>query len=201
MNLQTMAPNAKRSLLVTLIFGAVAAGLYFGVIEQTEMKLVQVRKDVELNTQRSRTVAANLSRSEDVKKKVKDAEERLEKYRAAMIKPLLESTAMRAKSYVDTLAIGCGLVGMDYEPLEPIPLPTVKSIPRQRYVRCPIRVTCMGSYQKAVSFVRCLEKEFPLVAVAALVITARQEANSQQIEIILEWPMEQGANAAEMRAR
>ena len=201
MNLQTMAPNAKRSLLVTLIFGAVAAGLYFGVIEQTEMKLVQVRKDVELNTQRSRTVAANLSRSEDVKKKVKDAEERLEKYRAAMIKPLLESTAMRAKSYVDTLAVGCGLIGMDYEPLEPIPLPTVKSIPKQRYVRCPIRVTCMGSYQKAVSFVRCLEKEFPLVAVGGLVITARQEANNQQIEIILEWPMEQGANAAEMRAR
>lgn len=201
MNLQTMAPNAKRSLLVTLIFGAVAAGLYFGVIEQTEMKLVQVRKDVELNTQRSRTVAANLSRSEDVKKKVKDAEERLEKYRAAMIKPLLESTAMRAKSYVDTLAVGCGLIGMDYEPLEPIPLPTVKAIPKQRYVRCPIRVTCMGSYQKAVSFVRCLEKEFPLVAVGGLVITARQEANSQQIEIILEWPMEQGANAAEMRAR
>lgn len=190
MNLQTMAPNAKRSLLVTLIFGAVAAGLYFGVIEQTEMKLVQVRKDVELNTQRSRTVAANLSRSEDVKKKVKDAEERLEKYRAAMIKPLLESTAMRAKSYVEPLAVGCGLTGMVYESLEPIKLPVVRVVPQRKYVRCPIRMTCVGSYQKAVSFVRCLEKEFPLVAVAAITITSRNEANAQQVAIVLEWPME-----------
>ncbi len=191
MNLQTMAPNAKRSLLVTLIFGAVAAGLYFGVIEQTESKLIEVRREVEANRQRSRTVAANLARSDDVKKQVKEAEARLETFRAAMITPLLESTAMRAKSYVDTLAIGCGLMGMEYESLDPIQLPTIKEIPMRRYVRCPIRMTCTGSYQKAVSFIRCIEKEFPLVAVSSLTITTRQDVLNQQVVIILEWPMEQ----------
>ena len=190
MNLQTMAPNAKRSLLVTLIFGAVAAGLYFGVIEQTETKLVKVRKEVTTNAQRNRTVAANLARSDEVKKQVAEAEEKLEKFRAAMIRPLLESTAMRAKSYVEPLAVGCGLTGMVYESLEPIKLPVVRVVPQRKYVRCPIRMTCVGSYQKAVSFVRCLEKEFPLVAVAAITITSRNEANAQQIMIVLEWPME-----------
>ena len=190
MNLQTMAPNAKRSLLVTLIFGAVAAGLYFGVIEQTETKLVKVRKEVTTNAQRNRTVAANLARSDEVKKQVAEAEEKLEKFRAAMIRPLLESTAMRAKSYVEPLAVGCGLTGMVYESLEPIKLPVVRVIPQRKYVRCPIRMTCVGSYQKAVSFVRCLEKEFPLVAVAAITITSRNEANAQQVAIVLEWPME-----------
>ena len=190
MNLQTMAPNAKRSLLVTLIFGAVAAGLYFGVIEQTETKLVKVRKEVTTNAQRNRTVAANLARSDEVKKQVAEAEEKLEKFRAAMIRPLLESTAMRAKSYVEPLAVGCGLTGMVYESLEPIKLPVVRAVPQRKYVRCPIRMTCVGSYQKAVSFVRCLEKEFPLVAVAAITITSRNEANAQQISIVLEWPME-----------
>ena len=190
MNLQTMAPNAKRSLLVTLIFGAVAAGLYFGVIEQTETKLVKVRKEVTTNAQRNRTVAANLARSDEVKKQVAEAEEKLEKFRAAMIRPLLESTAMRAKSYVEPLAVGCGLTGMVYESLEPIKLPVVRVVPQRKYVRCPIRMTCVGSYQKAASFVRCLEKEFPLVAVSALTITSRQEANAQQIVIVLEWPME-----------
>ena len=190
MNLQTMAPNAKRSLLVTLIFGAVAAGLYFGVIEQTETKLVKVRKEVTTNAQRNRTVAANLARSDEVKKQVAEAEEKLEKFRAAMIRPLLESTAMRAKSYVEPLAVGCGLTGMVYESLEPIKLPVVRVVPQRKYVRCPIRMTCVGSYQKAVSFVRCLEKEFPLVAVAAITITSRNEANAQQVAIVLEWPME-----------
>jgi Tfp pilus assembly protein PilO len=195
MNLQTMAPSAKRSLLVTLIFGAVAAGLYFGVIEQTESKLIQVRKEVTQHTERNRKVAANLSRSEDVKKQVAEAESKLEKFRAAMIKPLLESTAMRAKSYVETLAVGCGLSGMVYESLAPIKLPVVKTIPQKKYVRCPIRMTCVGSYQKAVSFVRCLEKDFPLVAVSSITITSRSEANAQQVAIVLEWPMESPENS------
>lgn len=190
MNLQTMAPNAKRSLIITLIFGAVAAGLYFGVIEQTELKLARVRNDVTACSKRTRTVAANLSRSEDVKKQLKEANEKLETFRAAMIKPLLESTAMRAKSIVDSIAIGCGLSGMEYDSLSTIPLPVVKSIPQRRYVRCPIRMTCVGSYQKAVSFVRCIEREFPLVAFSSISIIARQDANSQQIAFILEWPME-----------
>jgi Tfp pilus assembly protein PilO len=131
-----------------------------------------------------------LARSDEVKKQVAEAEEKLEKFRAAMIRPLLESTAMRAKSYVEPLAVGCGLTGMVYESLEPIKLPVVRVVPQRKYVRCPIRMTCVGSYQKAASFVRCLEKEFPLVAVSALTITSRQEANAQQIVIVLEWPME-----------
>ena len=190
MNLQTMAPNAKRSLVVTLIFGAVAAGLYFGVIEQTETKLMQVRRDVEANMQRNRIVMANLARSDDVNKQVQEAESKLKAFRAGMITPLLESTAMRAKSYVDALALGCGLSGVEYESLEPIKLPVVKMAPQRKYVRCPIHISCIGSYQKAVSFVRCIEKEFPLVALSSITISTRQDADNQQISLILEWPME-----------
>ena len=110
-----------------------------------------------------------------------------------MIEPLLESTAMRAKSFVDTLAAGCGLTGMEYEQETPIALPILGAAAREQYVRCPIKMTCRGSYQAAISFVRCVEKRFPLVALEALTITAGSDPALQHISVILEWPMKKGA--------
>ena len=193
MNLQNMAPNAKRSLLLTLVFGAIAAALYFCAIESTETTLAKTRTALRDRTAKHRTMMTNLSRAETVAKDLEDGAARLKTYEREMIEPLLESTAMRAKALVDPLAAGCGLVGLEYEQESPIALPVRGFAAREQYVRCPIRVTCRGSYQAAVSFIRCVEKRFPLVAFEALAITAGSDPDLQQVSVILEWPMKKGA--------
>ena len=193
MNLQNMAPNAKRSLLLTLVFGAIAAALYFCAIESTEATLARTRTTLRDRTMKHRTMMANLSRADAVAKDLEDGIARLDAYRKEMIEPLLESTAMRAKAFVDPLAAGCGLVGMEYEAETPIPLPIRGFAAHEQYVRCPIKVTCRGSYQAAVSFIRCVEKRFPLVAFEALTIAAGSDPDLQQVSVILEWPMRKGA--------
>ena len=189
MNLQNMAPNAKRAMLLTLAFGGIAAAIYFFALEPTEEKLYKVRTSLAAQTQRHQSMMASIGRSDQVKKRLGDAEARIADYDKALIKPLLESTAMRAKSFVDALAVGCELSGMEYEALDPLDLPILKAVPQKKYTRCPIRIKCVGSYQSAVSFVRCVEKQFPLVALESMSVTSRSEASAQQLEIVLEWPM------------
>ena len=193
MNLQNMAPNAKRSLLLTLVFGAIAAALYFCVLESTETTLEKTRTTLRDRTMKHRTMMANLSRAETVAKNLTNETVRLNAYEKEMIEPLLESTAMRAKAFVDPLAAGCGLVGMEYTAESPIALPILGTASREQHVRCPIKVTCRGSYQAAISFIRCVEKRFPLVALEALTIAAGSDPDLQHVSVILEWPMKKGA--------
>ena len=194
MNLQNMAPNAKRSLLMTLVFGAIAAALYFCVLEPTEISLAKTRKTLLERTNRHRAMTADLSRADSVTKSLAADAARLADYESHMIEPLLESTAMRAKALVDPLAAGCGLVGMEYEAETPIALPILGAAAREQYVRCPIKVSCRGSYQAAVSFVRCVEKRFPLVALEAFAVTAGNDPDLQLVSVILEWPMKKGVS-------
>lgn len=191
MNLQNMAPNVQRALLLTLVFGALAAGLYFFALESTETALAKAERALRSETARHHALMANLARADAIRAGLKKAEGERDAYRPALIEPLLESTAMRAKAHVDGLAVSCGLVGMEYEALPAIDLPIVGTAPKQRFARCPIRITCSGTYQAAVSFLRCVEREFPLVALEALTVTARANPDAQQIVFVLEWPMRQ----------
>lgn len=189
MNLQNMAPNAKRSALLTLGFGGLAAALYFFAVEPAETRLFKARQSLEAQSQRHRTMMADIARADQVSRRLAEAEERVAGYARAAIRPLLESNAMRAKSLVDSIAAGCELSGMEYEALEPLDLPIVGAVPQRRYARCPVRISCVGSYQAAVTFVRCVERQFPLVAVESLSVASRQDAAAQQVTIVLEWPM------------
>ena len=194
MNLQNMAPNARRSLLITLGFGAIASALYFCAIESTEATLSRTRRTLQDRTLKHRTLMANLSRADAVTKGLAEDRARLAAYEQEMIKPLLESTAMRAKSVIDPIAAGCGLVGMEYGQETPIALPILGPAAHEQYVRCPIKMTCRGTYQAAISFVRCMERRFPLVALEALTIAAGSDPDLQAVTIILEWPMKKGAS-------
>ena len=189
MNLQNMAPNAKRAMLLALGFGGLAAALYFFAVEPTESRLYKARHSLEAQGLRHRTMMADIARADQVGQRLAEAEARVADYGRAAIRPLLASNAMRARSLVDALAAGCELSGMEYEALEPLDLPIVGAVPQRKYARCPIRITCVGSYQSAVTFVRCIEKQFPLVAVESLSVASRQDAAAQQVSIVLEWPM------------
>ena len=58
-----------------------------------------------------------------------------------------------------------------------------------------IYVATNSVYQAAVTFLRCVEREFPLVALGGLTVTARATPDAQQIVFVLEWPMEKKKGA------
>lgn len=189
MNLQNMAPNAKRAMLLTAVFGALAVGLYLFALEPTETALAKAERALQSESASHRALMADLARADQVRAEREQAEAALAAYRPALLEPLLESTAMRAKSLVDALAVGCGLSGMEYEALPAIDLPVFGAAPKRRFARGPVKVTCVGTYQAAVSFLRCVEREFPLVALQSLTVTARANPDAQQVVLVLEWPM------------
>lgn len=189
MTLQNMAPNAKRSLLLSIIFGVLAATIYLFGVEPTQESLAKARQDANDIEYRHARMKSDLANSAAVEKRIEAAHARLAPFKAALLEPLLESTAMRAKSLVDPLALGAGLHDLEYEalPTRLLPLPK-KPLASQLYLRSPIRLVALGSYQAAISFLLRLEKEFPLVILESMTITVLNQPNVQKIEMILEWP-------------
>ena len=182
MNLGGMAPNSRRSALVTLAFAMLAAGIYFLAVSPTKTRLAKSAKALQEHRAKHATVMKNLAGSGTVAKRIEETETALKPFREAMLEPLLESLAMRAKSLVDAMAQGAGLVDLEYEALEPRTLPVPGRMPRQLYAR--------GSYQAAASFLMRLERDMPLVSLESLTITAVQASpETQKIEMILEWPV------------
>ena len=190
MNLNGMAPNSRRAALVTLAFSLLAAGIYFLAVSPTKTSLAKSTKALKEQRAKHATVMKNLAGSTTVAKRIEEAESALRPYREATIEPLLESLAMRAKSLVDSMAQGAGLIDLEYEALEPRALPVPGRMPRQLYAREPIRILARGSYQAAASFLMRLERDMPLVALESLSITAvHATPETQKIEMILEWPV------------
>lgn len=179
----------KKSLLITAVLGAIAAGIYLFAVEPIEAKLVRVKAELESAESRHTMMMRNLEGAEAAEKRIAAYEKDLAPFKAAMLTPLLESYAMRAKSILDPIALGAGLSDTSYEELPPLALPVPKRLPKQLYARLPVKLTAGGSYQAAVSFLMRLEKEFPLVILQSLAITAGRGNNEQHIVMTLEWPI------------
>ena len=188
MNLQNMAPNAKRAALVTCIFSLVAAGIYLAMVTPTDESLSKTRKEIAQARKKHSEIMANLARAAKTQERVAAAKAGLEPYEQALLVPLLESTAMRAKSLLDPLVLGAGLTAPEYESLAERALPLTPRPANQLYARLPIKIVCRGSFQGAVSFLLRLEKEFPLVTLQSFSVTAGNTPEYQTIDFILEWP-------------
>lgn len=134
----------------------------------------------------------DLKNADTTKKQLEELDAEQEPFQKAFLTPLLESFAMRAKSLLDPLVLGAGLNDAEYAdvPFRALPLP--KPIPRQLHTRACVRLSATGSYQNFVSFLLRLEKEFPLVSVQALSMTARREPENQNLTLVLEWPAKGG---------
>lgn len=187
--LQNMAPNAKRSAIFTIAFGAIATAIYMFAVEPAGTQLANSLNKLEELTSTQNRMNADLKGAENTKKNLEDLNTQLKPYQDAMLTPLLESYAMRARSLLDPLLLGAGLTEIDYadEPFRALPLPQ-SSIPVQLHTRAAIRITAKGSYQEAISFLLRLEKEFPLVSLCTLEVQAQQSNTKQGITFVLEWP-------------
>ena len=186
--LQNMAPNAKRSAVVTLILGAIAAVLYMFAVQPFESELEQLQKKLSEVEDSQRRINLDLKSANNIKKELIETNSQLESYQKAFLTPLLESYSMRAKSLLEPLLLGAGLTDLEYieDTFRKLPLP--KPMPRQLHTRAAIRITAKGSYQRAISFLLRLEKEFPLVSLRTLDIRAQQSNHKPDITYVLEWP-------------
>lgn len=188
MNLQNMAPNAKRSLLLTAVFGLIAVGAYLGLVEPAVSQRMRTDRTRAELRDRHAAMVRNIGLSDTVRSRIAACETNLAPYRVAMLEPLLGSFAMRAKSLVDPLATGAGLGEMEYSELPLVALPVPKHLPQQLHARLPIQMTAKGTYQGAVSFLLRLEKEFPLVTLQSMTVQAQNDPTVQRITFVFEWP-------------
>ena len=189
---QNMAPNAKRSFALTLILGGVAAVIYLFAVQPAEEALSKARKEHDEQEAKLQAVNANLRAAPQNKERLQSLAASLKPFRDEMLKPLLGSYAMRAKSLLDPLAFGAGLSRLDYAELPTRALPVPRPQPAQLHARRPIRVTAQGSYMGAISFLLRVEKEHPLIALQSFALSTTTDPERQQIEMVFEWPAKGG---------
>ena len=187
-----MAPNARRSFIVTVVLAAIATVIYLFCVQPCDTQLAQARRNLADLQDRQSRMNGDLRSADTVKKDLDDLESALKPFRDAMLVPLLESYSMRAKSILDPLAIGAGLEELQYsdEPFRALPL--TKPMPRQLHTRAVVKVSAQGSYQEAVSFLLRLEKEFPLVSLQRFDVSAQSTPERQSVTFVLEWPAKGG---------
>ena len=120
-------------------------------------------------------------------------------YEEAMLTPLLESWAMRAKSKLDVFAAEAGLKNVDYTELPVRALPVPSPLPRQLYARRPIKASCRGSYAEIVSFLMRVEKELPYVSMQSFLLDVQQDPEMQRGDIVFEWLVKGAVTAQEQK--
>ena len=185
---QNMAPNAKKSFAVTLLFGAAAVGIYMFGVQPAEDALLKARRDHDDEESRLQIVNMNLRGAPENKSRLERLAADLKPFREAMLEPLLGSYAMRAKSILEPLAFDAGLSNLDYAEATTRALPLPRPAPKQLHLRRPIRITARGSYMGAISFLMRVEKEHPLVTLQSMNITTNPDPDLQRIEMVFEWP-------------
>ena len=189
---QNMAPNARRSFVVTTALGGAAAVLYFFAVQPTEEALAKARREHDEQESRLQMVNANLRAAPANKERLQKLDDELKPFREEMLEPLLGSYAMRAKSILDPLATGAGLTSMDYSDLPRRALPLPRPVPLLLHARQPILFTAQGSYMAAISFLLRVEKEHPLIALQSISVGSTSDPERQQVEMVFEWPAKGG---------
>ena len=189
---QNMAPNARRSFVVTTALGGAAAVLYFFAILPTEEALARARREHGDQESRLQMVNANLRAAPANKERLEKLDADLKPFRKEMLEPLLGSYAMRAKSILDPLAAGAGLSNMDYSDMPRRALPLPRPVPLLLHARQPVRFTAQGSYMAAISFLLRVERDHPLVALQSMSVSSTSDPERQQVEMVFEWPAKGG---------
>ena len=180
--------SLKNPFFMSALILAAAAVLYLFAVQPAQMSIDKAKRELSGLKEQRRIMERDLKDSARVKGVLAEIDAAQKPYLDALLTPLLESWAIRAKSLLDPIAADVGLSIVDYaeQPVRALPLPTPP--PRQLYARRPIRVVCRGSYAEIASFVLRVEKLLPHVALQSLLIKAQKEPDAQSAELVLEWP-------------
>ena len=187
--LQSMAPNAKRSFFSSIVLGVIAVAIYLLAVDPTVTALTRERNRLGSLKDEQRRMTADLNGAGSVQKTLEELTAEMEPFAKAELTPLLGSNAMRAKSLLDPLTTGAGLVDVDYAEETTRRLPPPMPMPKQLFARAAVRLSAHGSYQAIVSFLLMLEKDFPLVSLQSLQIQSQSTPAKQSVTMVLEWPI------------
>ena len=182
------ASSSKNPFFLSALILAVAVVIYLFAVQPALMSIDKAKRDLDGLTDQLNVMERDLKDSARVKGMLAEIDEKQKPYLNALLTPLLESWAMRAKSLLDPIASDVGLTIVDYaeQPVRALPLPTPP--PHQLFTRRPIRVVCRGSYAEIASFLLRVEKLLPYMSLQALQIKAQKDPEAQSAEIVLEWP-------------
>jgi len=186
--LDNSTPTTQRSVFFAAVVAGVAVLLYLFAVQPCQDSIARAKQERTALEDQKRVMERDIKDSPRVKSMLAEIEKARTPYMEALLTPLLESWAMRAKSLLDPLAADVGLKGLDYVELPPRALPLPKPTPIQLYARRPIRVSCRGSYAEIVSFILRVEKVLPYVAMQSFTIKAQQDPEAQSATIVFEWP-------------
>ena len=180
--------SAKNPFFLSALILAGAAVIYLFAVQPAQMSIAKAKRELSGLVEQRRIMERDLKDSARVKGMLAEIDAVQKPYLDALLTPLLESWAMRAKSLLDPIAADVGLTIVDYaeQPVRALPLP--KQTPIQLFARRPIRVVCRGSYAEIASFLLRVEKLLPYVSLQALQIKAQKDPEAQAAEIVLEWP-------------
>lgn len=188
--------SVQRSVLFATAVAGVAVLLYMFAVEPCAESNKKLKAELDGLRDRLQTTERDLKESSKVKSLVSEAETARKPYLDALLTPLLESWAMRAKSKLDPLADDVGVKVLDYAEMPVRALPLPKPLPKQLYARRPIRVTCQGSYAEIISFVLRVEKMLPYVSLQSIEIKAQNTPEAQIAQLVFEWPVKGASTAA-----
>ena len=188
--------SSKNPLFLSALILSAAAVIYLFAVQPAQMSIDKAKRELAGLVDQRRVMERDLKDSKRVKSMLAEIDAAQKPYLDALLTPLLESWAMRAKSLLDPIAADVGLTIVDYaeQPVRALPLP--KPPPRQLFNRHPVRVVCRGSYAEIASFILRVEKLLPHVALQSLLIKAQKDPDAQTAEIVFEWPAKGEAPAA-----
>lgn len=186
--LDNTAPTTKRAIFISVAVAGVAAVIYLFAVQPCQDSIAKVRRELDTLQGQQRVTERDLKDSPRVKSMLSEIETARKPFMDALLTPLLESWAMRAKSKLDPLAADVGLKVVDYAELPVRALPLPSPVPRQLYARRPIRVSAQGTYAEIASFILRVEKMLPYVSLQALSIKVQRTPETQSAEMVFEWP-------------
>jgi len=169
-----------------------AIALYALAVQPCSKALVTARAKLAELTSRQVAMEMDVANKASLEKRIALLEKATAANRAALISPMLNSYAMRAKSFLDAFAREAGLVNVEYHEggMRTLPVPGAQ-LPLHRTARRSVKITATGDYAAAISFILRAEKELPLMAMQALKVTPQKDDPvAQSIELTVEWPVE-----------
>ena len=187
--LDNSSSSTKRAMLFSLAVACVAVILYLFAVQPCQDSIAKAKRELDSLDGQLRVTTRDLKDSPRVKNMLSGIETARQPFMDALLTPLLESWAMRAKSKLDPLAADVGLKVADYAEMPVRALPLPNPAPKQLYARRPIRVTAHGSYAEIASFIQRVEKMLPDVALQSLNIKTQRTPEMQSAEIVFEWPV------------
>lgn len=199
-SLQNMAPNVQRALFIALVFGAIAVVVYMFCVQPAQLSLTRQRQDLDSLQARQDIAHREIRGEKALRERLDGIRTTRQRYLDALLTPLLESYAMRAKSIIDPIAADSGVTVQDYQERPRRLLPLTKPQAPQLYARQPIHLACRGSYAAIISFMMRIEKLLPLVSVEAFSLKVQTDNDVQTAELVLEWPI-LGVNTKDAAAK